>query len=87
MNQDEKIHALQSAIDRSKLQLELARVDGADDAAQWHAELIRAAKAELAAAARLDAARMTQALAQRSARTMQAPAGPLFGTRGLFDQE
>lgn len=80
-------HALQATIDRSKVQLELARADQNDDAAQWHAELIRQAKAEMEAQARIDAERVSYALRQRSARTMNTPHGPLFQERGLFDQE
>ncbi len=86
---EHKAQALKSLHDRSKLQLQLAKADGDADSAEWHAEMIRQARAEAEAEAQgiITGKRGTWALSQRSARTVSVPMGSLFGERSLFDAE
>lgn len=78
------MEALKSTITRSQVHLALAKADGNEDAAQWHAEMIQAAKDELAAVATIEAERCTLALQSKRSRRMLDVAGPLFAEPGLF---
>lgn len=84
---EHEAQALKSLHDRSKIQLQLAKADGDADSAEWHAEVIRQAKAEAEAQGIITGKRGTWALSQRSARTVSVPMGSLFGERSLFDAE
>jgi hypothetical protein len=79
--------ALKRLMDSSRIQLALAKADGDADSAAWHREMARQAKAEAESQGIIAGKRGTWALSQRSTKTFQAPVGPLFQERSLFDEQ
>jgi len=67
---------LQPLIDRSRIQLELAKASGDEDAANWAAEMLRAAKEEQASLRQVEAERMSWALRTRNRLQRATPGAP-----------